>query len=403
MSEEEDLELLALQRQLDDAFQTTRPRPAFEDELWLRMQSRRPIWRRLQDALAALFEGVKEAPAVPSAAVAVVLIVLVGAGILTLSGLHPGGGAGSTAATHAGTGKFAPNTAPEFGPVQAPALSGSAASPGAPTAGIDGSAFVYPNNIYFGSANLSWGGQLNVTATSLPVFRYQEPATADADRFAASVGASSPRQVAPSGLGMYSGKLFTLVVIGTVAQPPREPSFNLSELNSASANSGSDPVAVATAYLDARHLIPTWPYVTELQKTSTTVRVRFLRSFDLPGQGQAALVDSLGDRYGIEVDLVAGAPGAFETGPLPLDLASAGYPIINADQAVRFALASSVSSATAPAVRLSKAELVYALVSAGDYSFYEPAFLFSGTFTDHGTTYVKRVLVPAVDPSLLTH
>jgi hypothetical protein len=100
---------------------------------------------------------------------------------------------------------------------------------------------------------------------------------------------------------------------------------------------------------------------------------------------------------------VVGAPGAFETGPLPLDLASAGYPIINADQAVRFALASSVSSATAPAVRLSKAELVYALVSAGDYSFYEPAFLFSGTFTDHGTTYVKRVLVPAVDPSVLTH
>ena len=52
MSEDEDLELLALQRQLDDAFQTTRPRRDFEDELWLRMQSRRPIWQRLGDGIA---------------------------------------------------------------------------------------------------------------------------------------------------------------------------------------------------------------------------------------------------------------------------------------------------------------------------------------------------------------
>jgi hypothetical protein len=44
---------------------------------------------------------------------------------------------------------------------------------------------------------------------------------------------------------------------------------------------------------------------------------------------------------------------------------------------------------------------VYALAWAGDHSFYEPAYLFSGTFTYNGTTYVKRVLVPAVDPSQL--
>jgi hypothetical protein len=39
---------------------------------------------------------------------------------------------------------------------------------------------------------------------------------------------------------------------------------------------------------------------------------------------------------------------------------------------------------------------VYALAVAGDHSFYEPAFLFSGTFTNNGVTYEKRVLVPAV-------
>ena len=78
MSEDEDLELLALQRQLDDAFQTTRPRRDFEDELWLRMQSRRPIWRRVRDGVAGLVEGIRESPAVPSAAVAVAVIRAVG-------------------------------------------------------------------------------------------------------------------------------------------------------------------------------------------------------------------------------------------------------------------------------------------------------------------------------------
>jgi hypothetical protein len=45
---------------------------------------------------------------------------------------------------------------------------------------------------------------------------------------------------------------------------------------------------------------------------------------------------------------------------------------------------------------------VYTLVWAGDHSFYEPAFLFSGTFTYLGTSYVKRVLVPAVAPPNLS-
>jgi len=98
MSEDEDLDLLALQRQLDDAFQTTRPRHDYEDELWLRMQSRRPIWQRVGDGFAGLVAGIRESPAVPSAAVAIGLVVLLGAGIYTLSGLHPGGGAGSTSA-----------------------------------------------------------------------------------------------------------------------------------------------------------------------------------------------------------------------------------------------------------------------------------------------------------------
>ena len=399
MSEEEDLELLALQRQLDDAFQTTRPRPAFEDELWLRMQARRPIMTRLREGVAGLVGGIWEAPAVPSGAIAIALIVLVGAGIFTLGRLHPGGAGSATSglSNQDGAGKnFGPNVSPEYGPLPVPAFG---TAPGPPQA-LDRQA-VFP-----GPVTLTWTGHLDVSAASLPVFRYQEPAQSDADRFAASLGARPSTEAVQGGLGLYAGKDFTLVVIGSVAQPAREPSFNLSELKSISSPSAADPLALATAYLSARHLMPTWPYQTEVQTTAGTVRVRFLRSFDVPSQGQVALVDGAGNRYGIEVDIATGGRGAFETGPLPMSLASAGYPIITSDQAVRSALASSApptGSPSYPAVRLTTAEIVYTLVWAGDHSFYEPAFLFSGTFTYQGTAYVKRVLVPAVEPSLLTH
>jgi hypothetical protein len=112
----------------------------------------------------------------------------------------------------------------------------------------------------------------------------------------------------------------------------------------------------------------------------------------------AYLVNASGVRYGLEVDLRGGQP-LQAYGPLPLNLDSADYPIISADQAVRSAVASSQSSpASAPTVRLTTAELVYALANAGDHSFYEPAFLFTGTFIQNGVTYIKRVLVPAVGP-----
>jgi hypothetical protein len=179
----------------------------------------------------------------------------------------------------------------------------------------------------------------------------------------------------------------------------------VSDLKSIAPSSAGDPVAVASAYLAAHSLIPAWSYQTDIQTNGSTFRVRFLRSIDVPAQGQAFLVDSAGSRYGIEVDTATGVPGAFETGPLPLSLDPATYPIVNSNQAVRSALALSATSAGTspyPVVRLTKAELVYTLVVAGDHGFYEPAVLFTGTFTDHGTTYVKRVLVPAVIPSLLT-
>jgi hypothetical protein len=115
-------------------------------------------------------------------------------------------------------------------------------------------------------------------------------------------------------------------------------------------------------------------------------------------------VDGTGSEYGMQID-VENSRVRSVSGPLPLALDSALYPLITSDQAVKSALSSipaAPGSGNVPAVSLTTARLVYALAVDGDHSYYEPAFLFSGTFTMNGQTYVKRVLVPAVVPSQLS-
>src|SRR4030088_2259734 len=111
MSDNDDLELQALQRQLDDAFETTRPRRGFEDELWLRMQARRPLWQRVRESLVGLGAGVWKAPAVPLGVVAVVLVAVIGAGVLLNSGLH---NETSPALSTTGKGQYGPNADMQF-------------------------------------------------------------------------------------------------------------------------------------------------------------------------------------------------------------------------------------------------------------------------------------------------
>ena len=387
MNEEEDLELLALQRQLDDAFQTTRPRANFEEELWSRMQARRPIWPRFRQGVAGLV-GSFWGSRLPSVAAGLALIVLIAAGIFTLGkGPHGGGDTSAGLPISNGNAGQAPQST-GFGPLPRPLAL-------APAAGSSGLA------AYAGAATLVWAGNLQVTATALPVYRYTEPSRAEADALAARLSATPLADVAQGGIGVYAGRNFTLVVLSSVAQPPREPYFNVSDLKTAVPTTG-DSVAVATAYLAAHHLLPTWPYQTDVQTLEGTVRVDFLRSFDVPELGSASLVDSAGNPYGTEVDFVPGTPGDFERVPLPLTLDPATYPIISANQAIiAMGAASAPSGGSIPVVRITKAELVYTLVWAGDHSYYEPAYLFSGTFSNNGVPSVKRILIPAVAPSFL--
>jgi hypothetical protein len=401
MSEQdEDLELAALQRQLDDAFATTRPRAGFEDELWTRMQAQRPAGTRLRDAWLGLVQGIRAVPAVPTAAVAAVLVVVIGAGVLTMSGVGRNRGA-STASAPVSGGKYSQSGADSaigkgaFGKLPAPSLNDVPDKMTTPPLAAR------QRDDYAGQVTLTWAGKLELTIPSAPVFRYHEPSTNTADQFATSLGAIL--QSRPSGyLGSYETRDFNIRVRGTVQSPAREPIYMLLAITFLPPIvSAGGPVDAATVFLAEHSLVPSWPYTTVEVAQGDQTKVMFLRQFAVTGYGNAYTINSAGERAGLEVDLKGNTPrGA--VGPLPLELESATYPIISGAEAVRSALASSpapAGSATVPAVTLTDAELVYALVVAGDHSFYEPAVLFSGKFTLNSTTYVKRVLVPAVDPS----
>lgn len=401
MSEQdEDLELQALQRKLDDAFETTRPRRGFEDELWLRIQSSRPARSRLSDAWAGFWQGVRAVPAVPAAAVAVAMVVVIGVALVGYSGLlHPGGNA-STAAG----GAFAPQSnqySGDFGRLPTPVFAGGQKAGGASTG--PSLTLPAPAGDYFGPAQLTWTGHLDLAFTTAPVFRYLEPSTNAADQFASSLGA--PLHGRPEGfLGMYETSDYTLKVRGTVQSPPSSPAyFIFSNLSMPAVEAaGAGPADLASVFLAEHSLIPQWDYTTTVDSSGDPVKVVYQREFNVPGGTSAFLVNMNGDRYGIEVDLSNNRP-VLVSGLLPVSLESANYQIISSDQAVRAALGGSqpvpVTGTPAPAVQLTQAELVYVLAPAGDHSFYEPAFMFSGTVKINGTTLTKRVLVPAVDPS----
>lgn len=401
MSEpDEELEIQALQRQLNDAFETTRPRPAFGDELWLKVQSSRPAPRRLRDAISGFFEGVRAVPGVPAAAVAALLVVVIGAGIVTLSGIGPrGGGGASTASNYNGA---EPNqlTAGTFGRLPTPVFNSGSKTSTAPTA-------AGPGQADFAAAQLTWTGKLDLTIYAAPVFRYNEPSTNEADQFASALGAVL-RERPPGFLGMYSASDYTLKVRGTVQSPPASPAyfiFAAATMPPVEA-AGATPQDLADIFLAQHSLAPQWRYAASIDSSGDPVKVLYQRQFDAPGYGAAYLVDFNGNRYGLEVDLSENRP-VVVSGLLPTNLDQANYRIVTADEAIRSALASSVavpapSGHAVPAIALNHAELVYVLVPAGDHSFYEPAFLFTGQYQQNGQTLTRSVLVPAVDPSQRT-
>jgi len=396
MSEpEEDLELQALQRQLDDAFETTRPRRGFEDELWVRMQASRPATNRLRDALAGLIQGIREVPAVPAAAVAAALVVALGVGLLANSGLGRHAGGASTAGGIPSQLRGGDQAAGGFGVLPSPVFDQGSKLSQVPAQNS-------PNGAeYAGPVQVVWAGQSSGAVADAPVYRYQEPSTNVADQFASSLGAVLRER--PQGfLGAYSASDYTLKVRGTVQSPAVGPTYFIvaSAAMPAIDATGASQADLASIFLAQHSLVPDWSYTVSVDKSGDPVRVRYERQFGVPGYGLAYLVDTNGARYGLEVDLSGNRP-VLASGLLPVSLDTAYYRIVSPDEAIRPALASpNVTTTTPPpTIQLTKVELVYLLVPAGGHSFYEPAYLYSGKLQVKGVTYTKHVLEPAVDRS----
>lgn len=264
-----------------------------------------------------------------------------------------------------------------------------------------------PGQSYGGLVTVTWTGRLDYSMQAAPVSRYAEPTAYDANAFASSLGAPDMAEIRNGQIGLYAAPDFELQVDGTTPTPtdPRPASaptffiFTYPTLGP-TVPAGTSLADFAAQYLAQHGLTPQWPHTVEVEGST----VLFLRQVAVPGYASPAHVIDSGGRYtGLEVDFT-GDKLLRVVGPLPIGLDSTNYPIIPADQAVRAALASSpppvAGEAARPTVQLTNAELVYALAPGGTGGYYEPALLFSGTFKVQGTTFVKLVLVPLVDPSL---
>ena len=242
------------------------------------------------------------------------------------------------------------------------------------------------------------------------MYRYHEPSAADADQLASALGAVL-RDRSSGLLGSYSASTYTLNIRGTLQASPSSPTYfiiaspSMPAIDAASGN----PADVATVFLAAHSLVPDWEPRVIVDTQGDLVRVRFARQFQVAGYGAATLVDPTGQPYGVEVDLLQNRPVLVQ-GLLPLVMDAADYRIVSPSAALQVVVGAPAGpgaptaspAAGAPAVQLTKVELVYVLVPAGDHSYYEPAYLFSGSVKTGGTTVPRNVLVPAVDPSQRT-
>ena len=263
-----------------------------------------------------------------------------------------------------------------------------------------------PGQSYGGLVTLTWTGHLDYSMQAAPVSRYAEPTAHDANAFASSLGANPEvngnRQIVGYGTPDFELKVDGTTPTPTDPRPASPPTFFIfpSATLRPTVPAGTSVADFAAQYLAQHGLTPQWPYTVEVEGSA----VLFLRQVAVPGYASPTHVIDSGGRYsGLEVDFT-GDELVRVVGPLPIGLDSTSYPIIPADQAVRAALASSpppaAGEAARPTVQLTSAELVYALAPGGKGGYYEPALLFSGTFKVQGTTFVKLVLVPLVDPSL---
>jgi hypothetical protein len=145
-----------LERQLDTAFASTRPRRGFEDELWRRLQARQPWWQRLRLARRAAL------PALGGLAAVLVAGFLVAG--LASSGAFRGLGHGASGS--AGQLSSASTQPLAFGPLPRPAVPSRAVQP------VAGAATQPAGD----RARVAESAGLTAVPAHLPVYRYEASA-----------------------------------------------------------------------------------------------------------------------------------------------------------------------------------------------------------------------------------
>src|SRR5260370_24513268 len=143
------------------------------------MQARGQLWSRVSEFVTGLGGSIGEAPAVPAAAVAVVLVVALGIGIIARSGAHFGAGGASNASSQAPAEAVAGSRyAGTFGRLPVPAAAATNAPPKVADPSNDTSGPLAHPNAYAGPINVVWAGQLSVSLPNAPVYRYFQPPSA---------------------------------------------------------------------------------------------------------------------------------------------------------------------------------------------------------------------------------
>jgi hypothetical protein len=392
MSDERDLE--SLQQRLDSAFATTKPRRGFDDELWSRIQARRSFWARLRESL----RRVQLAPALGGLAVLAVVVVFGG---LLLSRPHATGsttsGAVGQPAARQGVNNADQNTA-TFGPLPRPALQSPVAShppQGATPSTVQRAQYAGPVTVTAVTAGVT----LPATAQ---VARYPEWKAADADRFAAAIGAAPIRDAPlPVGaLGAYAGPNFTMLVFATDPARGSEPRVVITPKGPEPAGNPPDDAAAVKAaneYLSAHGVSPDasakGPTV---DRGGALADVRWSR---VVGVGLTAVeVGATGLEEGWEAT-VRGDLTVFQAAaPVPLVMDFANYGVATAQQLTDLARN---AGGTGPQVVLDTAQIVYVVATDGTSGYFEPAVMYVGHFSQGGVQYEKRIIVPAVAPNNL--
>lgn len=333
-------------------------------------------------------------PRLATLAAAAAFVVVVGVGVrLSTQGAPP-------------TAKTSPSAAVlAFGKVPAPALH----PPNGLGAGGGGAPTTVP---YFGPAMMTWSGQLPKVPSSAPVYRFALPSIADDDAFAVRLGATPPAAGSTGEPRSYRGPDGYMM---SISKDPvaGEPTFILAREVSPSPNRPSTEDAAhaaADAELARLGLTPSWRSTVQVSRLNTSpdqpliFAVQYQRVIPLGGSAVAPEVDGNGDPSGIQVWVDSGGHILRISGAVRLAEQPATYPLRAPSTAITAAVTATPvtnESGPVPSVTLTKATLVYTTAASGGVGYLEPAYLFTGRFTQNGFPYEKRVLVPAISPSAI--